>query len=121
MKNIVCPRCNGTGEIIEFEIWEQIHHINDGFVALAEASDLEVVSLDIEGSYPVVVTKSPDETVLEAVEDMVRNWPFHGADILMNPANGKDGFYHPPDPRFYDRPAIDHLFDTLIGRIHNEN
>lgn len=99
-----CGTCGGTGKVMVYEPWERVHIIIDQSVEYAERIGHEVVSLDVEGSYPdaiVLGTIYHNETPIEAVERQLSHWPMHGDDIPTHPLNNDSGLYRPVDPRFY--------------------
>lgn len=106
MKQVTCHSCKGTGVVTEYEQWEWALRSMAMYVDFAErhaaARGTRLVSLDVEGSYPVAVIVERWEDDLDVVEREMTMWPMRQHDVRVHPLNVKGGNYEPVDPRFYE-------------------
>lgn len=99
----VCGHCGGTGEVEVLDTYEYVHKLINRSFSLVERGLAErVISLDIEGSYPVAITVERGQSDEEAIEAELRFWPLRGNGLYTHPLNNNGGIYAAPDPRFYD-------------------
>jgi len=113
---VKCGFCAGTGLRTVYEPWEKAHLSIDRAFVLYEMDkypqpylirqSLEVISLDVEGSYPDAVVRYEDESVLDAVEKHLQYWSLRGSssigEIWVSPYNDNGGMYQEIGERFYD-------------------